>query len=160
MPFLAGKLGKSLTAKDGEGGGGSGQSPSPAPLRSESGSGVQLLQEDLDVALTFSGGGTGGAGSPFNEPSSGIQALVAAHDGSMWVAYRKGHLERYTFAGRLLWGRELKSGVNVQALCAVGTRIWVGGADGSLTVLDAEGNTLKSFRAHATGLINIVQVRC
>lgn len=32
-----------------------------------------------------------------------LRALVAAHDGSVWVAFKSGRLERYKFNARLLW---------------------------------------------------------
>ena len=32
-----------------------------------------------------------------------LRALVAAHDGCVWVAFKSGRIERYKFNARLLW---------------------------------------------------------
>lgn len=32
-----------------------------------------------------------------------LRALVAAHDGSVWVALKAGRIERYKFNAKLLW---------------------------------------------------------
>ena len=34
-----------------------------------------------------------------------LRALVAAHDGSVWVAFKAGRLERYRFNAKLLWSK-------------------------------------------------------
>ena len=92
---------------------------------------------------------------PAEQPSSGVQAVVAAPDGHIWLAYKRGRVERLTFAGRLVWAREF--GTPIQTLCAVGQRVWVGFADGVVSVVDREGTTLKAFTAHAAGIISMVQ---
>lgn len=34
-----------------------------------------------------------------------LRALVAAHDGSVWVAFKAGRIERYKFNARLVWSK-------------------------------------------------------
>jgi hypothetical protein len=74
-----------------------------------------------------------GRGGP--PPSSNtIAALAAGADNTAWVVYRRGRVERYTEAGRLLASGEL--GGRAMAAAGVGPRLWVGFAGGALAVLD------------------------
>ena len=34
-----------------------------------------------------------------------LRALVSANDGSVWVAFKAGRIERYKFNGKLLWAK-------------------------------------------------------
>lgn len=34
-----------------------------------------------------------------------LRALVAAHDGSVWVAFKAGRLEKYKYNAKLLWSK-------------------------------------------------------
>lgn len=45
-------------------------------------------------------GGSGG-----DKKGAHLRALVAAHDGSVWVAFKAGRVERYQFNARLLWSK-------------------------------------------------------
>lgn len=61
--------------------------------------------------------------------------MTASPDGSVWVGYKLGTLERYTEAGRLLWcSDQLKPGIT--SLMALGLELWVGTLDGRIRVLD------------------------
>jgi phosphatidylinositol-bisphosphatase len=89
-----------------------------------------------------------------------IKRVVAAADGSMWVGYKRGVLEKYSEAGQLLWSSAAaaaaatgSAGVfrpaGITALAAVGTRVWVGDTQGQLWVLDASSAALqRSWKAH------------
>ena len=63
-----------------------------------------------------SGGGSGSALS--------IVAVVAAPDGSMWVAHRCGVIDRYTAAGRRRGTEEC--GAYISCMACVGQRMWIG----------------------------------
>ena len=45
-------------------------------------------------------GGSGG-----DKKGAHLRALVAAHDGSVWVAFKAGRVERYQFNAKLLWSK-------------------------------------------------------
>lgn len=80
--------------------------------------------------------------------SMSVSALAAAPDGSLWVGYKSGALERYSEAGRLLWRTDaLKPGIG--SLAALGSQLWVGTLDGRMRVLD-----------HACALDNEDKVWC
>ncbi|KAL3132931.1 hypothetical protein ABBQ38_006845 [Trebouxia sp. C0009 RCD-2024] len=81
-----------------------------------------------------------------------LRALVAAHDGSVWVAFKSGRLERYKFNARLLWCKE--TGTGIASMASIGLNIWVGLADGRVRVYKDSGQ--QDFKAHDAGIIAIV----
>ena len=107
-------------------------------------------------SMQFSSGSTSplgagqGPGAPLTEEEAwgSIKALVSASDGSMWVGYKRGLLERYNEEGKLLWqGREF--GLGITALEASGGDVWVGGKDGTVWVYDVATQQLqRRFKAH------------
>lgn len=44
-------------------------------------------------------------GSGGGQKGTHLRALVAAHDGSVWVAFKAGRIERYRFNAKLLWSK-------------------------------------------------------
>eukprot|EP00775_Hariotina_reticulata_P006490 gene6490-6717_t len=102
-------------------------------------------------------------GAPSKVASWGnIKKLVAAEDGSMWVSYKKGLLEKYSDGGKLLWSSCSSSSSGdfrpsgITALAAIGSRVWVGDQEGQLWVLDAGRCTLqRSWKAHAFAVRSI-----
>ena len=45
------------------------------------------------------------AGGGGGQKGTHLRALVAAHDGSVWVAFKAGRIERYRFNAKLLWSK-------------------------------------------------------
>jgi hypothetical protein len=85
-----------------------------------------------------------------------IKKVVAAADGSMWVGYKRGVLEKYSEAGQLLWSSATAAAAaavfrpsGITALAAIGSSIWAGDNQGQLWVLDAGTAALqRSWKAH------------
>lgn len=82
-----------------------------------------------------------------------IKHLVAAGDGSMWLSYKKGLLEKYSEGGQLLWSSKRTTGAfkpaGVTALAVVGSSLWVGDQGGMVWVLDAASGALcRCWKAH------------
>ncbi|KAF6261315.1 hypothetical protein COO60DRAFT_1636898 [Scenedesmus sp. NREL 46B-D3] len=109
--------------------------------------------------------GTGGLAAAAAAPRSAdalskgdVKRVVAAADGSVWVGYKRGVLEKYSEAGQLLWSSATAApagGVGVfrpadiTALAAAGSSVWVGDSQGQLWVLDAGSAALqRSWQAH------------
>ncbi|KAF8071307.1 IP5P13 [Scenedesmus sp. PABB004] len=99
-----------------------------------------------------------GRGGDKAEAWGDIKRVAAAADGSVWVSYKAGLLERFSEAGRLLWSSS-DAGAGggaggfapgeVTALAAVGGDVWVGDRRGDVWVLDgASGALRRSWRAH------------
>ncbi|KAG2453429.1 hypothetical protein HYH02_001652 [Chlamydomonas schloesseri] len=98
------------------------------------------------------GGGYGAAGG--GASSAGLAgrgkvvALVPGLDGSMFVAFKNGVLDKYTEWGKLMWSRDL--GREPQLCCAalVGTQLWLGCTDGCiLAVTAAAGELSRTWKA-------------
>lgn len=89
-----------------------------------------------------------------DQPSGGdIVGLVATPDNRMWVAFRKGNVERYSASGKLQSTRQLTG--RVYTMAAVGRRVWLGFTNGMLSVLGPDGTVLKTFLAHRAGIVGI-----
>jgi phosphatidylinositol-bisphosphatase len=123
------------------------------------------------AASAYSGGSqsayaSGAAASAAAAPRSAeaiskgdIKKVVAAADGSMWVGYKRGVLEKYSEAGQLLWSSATAAtatasvGVfrpaGITALAAVGSSVWAGDTQGQIWVLDAASAVVqRSWKAH------------
>eukprot|EP00879_Flechtneria_rotunda_P025468 GHRR01027067.1.p1 GENE.GHRR01027067.1~~GHRR01027067.1.p1 ORF type:complete len:899 (+),score=342.06 GHRR01027067.1:659-3355(+) len=82
-----------------------------------------------------------------------IKKLAAAADGSMWLSYKKGLLEKYSEGGKLVWSScstaasmtQTFNLAGITALAAVGSNIWVGDQSGTFWVLSA--GTCEVFRS-------------
>ncbi|KAL0054630.1 hypothetical protein WJX82_000216 [Trebouxia sp. C0006] len=81
-----------------------------------------------------------------------LRALVAGHDGSVWVVFKAGRIERFRFNAKLLWSKE--TGLGIASMAAVGPNIWVGLTDGRVRVYKDSGQ--QDFQAHDAGVIAIV----
>lgn len=81
-----------------------------------------------------------------------IKHLVAAGDGSMWLSYKKGVLEKYSEGGQLLWCSTSSTAfkpTGITALAAAGSSVWAGDQAGQIRVLDAASGSLqRSWKAH------------
>jgi hypothetical protein len=117
-----------------------------------------------NTAAGYPGPGVYGSAAPKSADAldkGDIKRVVAAADGSMWVGYKRGVLEKYTEAGQLLWSSATAATAaasgsagmfrpaGITALAAVGSSVWVGDTQGQLWVLDASSSTLqRSWKAH------------
>ncbi|KAK9805177.1 hypothetical protein WJX72_003678 [[Myrmecia] bisecta] len=88
-----------------------------------------------------------------HEKMGHLTALIAGLDGHVWVAFKKGRVERYNAYGKLLWSKEMSAGVS--SMCAVGSSIWAGLVDGRLKVWAASGQ-VREWRGHDAGIISIM----
>ncbi|KAL4853623.1 Type II inositol polyphosphate 5-phosphatase 15 [Chlorella vulgaris] len=110
------------------------------------------------------GGGSGLAGSMPDEdlacpPAAAsvgdIVAVVTPPSGGVWVAHKGGMMDRYSAAGQRQGSDDC--GPSITAVACVGQRVWVGFADGMISVRDSRGATLRVFQAHAVGVLAITQ---
>ena len=88
-------------------------------------------------------------------PKTGtIQALVAQGDGSMWVGFKGGIIDKYYQNGRFMkrWGL----GLVLTCLCAVGDRVWAGSRDGYIVVLSSEVTEKHRWMAHESCVYSMV----
>jgi len=84
---------------------------------------------------------------------SPIQCLVASLDRSIWVGYKKGHLERFGFNGQYKKRHVFSCGLT--CLCAVDERLWVGLNDGCIAVFGLEFVLLKQWSAHEATVVDM-----
>jgi phosphatidylinositol-bisphosphatase len=111
--------------------------------------------------------GTAAAGASFVGPVNGmdagdkqrlygnLKALVVGSDGGVWVAYKKGLLEKYSSNGRLLW-HSTDFGLGISALEAHGDQVWVGGVDGRIRAFAAANQRLlKVWKAHCFPVVSL-----
>ena len=75
-----------------------------------------------------------------------IKALLSQSDGTIWVGYKKGIVERYYQNGQFIkrWGL----GCKLTCLCAVGDCVWVGLKEGSVVVMTLELQAIYKWQAH------------
>jgi hypothetical protein len=149
---LLGKLGKKLEAAVNNAAIASGAGPVTLGLGSTSSPRLGSAgSSGLAPAGSGEPGGSSGTGSAGADKAArwgSIKVLEPGPDGAMWVAYKRGLLEKYSETGALLWS----SGAfqpGVASAAAAGAVLWVGGLDGRVWVLDAaSGDVLRSWRAH------------
>eukprot|EP00210_Caulerpa_lentillifera_P003703 g3536.t1 len=84
---------------------------------------------------------------------SPIRAVAAMLDRSMWVGYKNGLLERFTWNGRFRERRLFQFGLS--CLCVVDDRMWIGLIDGTMVVYDIDFRELKQWSAHEATIIDI-----
>ncbi|GMH44412.1 hypothetical protein BSKO_12364 [Bryopsis sp. KO-2023] len=85
-----------------------------------------------------------------------IKGLASLPDNTIWVAYKNGFLERYTHSGRFT--TRLKLDCVLTCATAVGNRLWVGMADGSVVVISHDAKELKKWLAHEEPVCDIVMM--
>eukprot|EP00198_Chlamydomonas_reinhardtii_P003714 XP_001693050.1 inositol polyphosphate phosphatase [Chlamydomonas reinhardtii] len=95
------------------------------------------------------GAAGGGGGSSAGLAGRGkVVAMVPGLDGSMFVAFKNGVVDKYTEWGKLLWSRDF--GREPQLCCAAlaGTQLWLGGTDGCIrAVTAAAGELSRAWKA-------------
>ena len=84
---------------------------------------------------------------------SPIQCMAPMLDRTVWVGYKKGQLEQFSFNGRFKKRCVFKCGLS--CLCVVDDRMWVGLNDGSIAVMSIEFKQLKKWNAHEATVIDI-----
>lgn len=90
----------------------------------------------------------------FGDDNHKSEAITISMDGMIWTGSANGVLVQWDGDGNRM--RELPlSPYSIRCLCSFGSRIWVGSVDGSIRVLDLEGNTLGGWFAHSCPVINI-----
>jgi len=84
---------------------------------------------------------------------SPIQGLAPMLDRTIWVGYKKGQLEKFSWNGQFKNRCVFKCGLS--CLCVVDDRLWIGLNDGSITVVNSEFKQLKKWSAHEATVIDI-----
>lgn len=84
---------------------------------------------------------------------SPIQCLASMLNRTMWVGYKKGQLEQFTWNGRIKNRRVFKCGLS--CLRVVDDRLWVGLNDGCIVVMNTEFNQLKKWSAHEATIVDM-----
>lgn len=79
--------------------------------------------------------------------------MATLPDNTVWIAYKNGFLERYTYNGRMTTVMAL--GTCLMCVCSVGDRIWVGLADGWLAVVSHDAKEMKRWLAHEEPICDI-----
>ena len=82
-----------------------------------------------------------------------IKALVSQSDGTIWVGYKNGVIERYYQNGRFIkrWGL----GCSLTSLCAVGDCVWVGLKEGSIVVMAQDLEAIYKWQAHDSAVCSM-----
>ncbi|XP_052144565.1 type II inositol polyphosphate 5-phosphatase 15-like [Oryza glaberrima] len=90
----------------------------------------------------------------FGDDSQRIEALAMSIDGMMWTGSANGCLARWDGNGNRL--QEFQHHLcSVQSIFSFGTRIWAGYMDGSIQLLDLEGNLLGGWIAHSSPVLSM-----
>lgn len=88
------------------------------------------------------------------DPGKRVEAIVAAIDGSIWVGYGNGVILQFDSNGNRQM--EHRSNSAVRCMCIVGTRLWVGFADGRILVLALETcQPVGGWVAHRSGVLQM-----
>lgn len=145
-----------------------------ARMKDEGRAGSITMDVEGSRAVSAAMGASGSASSVGSDAAAGaapkafgsIKKLVAALDGSIWLGYKRGLLEKYSEGGQLLWSNasSLSSSssaagaaagaaafrpAGITALAAVGSSVWVGDNQGQVWVLDAASAALqRTWKAH------------
>ncbi|GLC43102.1 hypothetical protein PLESTM_001431000 [Pleodorina starrii] len=69
-------------------------------------------------------------------------ALLAGLDSSVYVAYQRGWLDKYTEWGKLLWSRDYGRHVELRSAALVGASLWLGCGDGAIRTASAASGEL------------------
>eukprot|EP00803_Ostreobium_quekettii_P004836 evm.model.scf_1267.4 EVM.evm.TU.scf_1267.4 scf_1267:38976-43411(+) len=82
-----------------------------------------------------------------------VKALVAQSDGTIWVGYKNGVIERYYQNGRFIkrWGL----GYRLTSMCSVGEHVWAGLKDGSIVVMVSKLEAIFKWQAHTSAVISM-----
>lgn len=93
-------------------------------------------------------------GSQVEDGSERIEALAASADQLIWTGYSNGLLVQWDLQGNRMKEFQYAS-VGVQCLCASGTRIWIGYADGKVQIMEQDGKLLGGWVAHSSAVMDM-----
>jgi len=93
-------------------------------------------------------------GSQVEDGSERIEALAASADQLIWTGYSNGLLVQWDLQGNRMKEFQYAS-VGVQCLCASGTRIWIGYADGRVQIMEQDGKLLGGWVAHSSAVMDM-----
>lgn len=88
------------------------------------------------------------------EDNRRIEAVAITKDGMIWTGCTNGSLVQWDGNGNRQFEVQHHSSV-ITSICAFGTRLWVGYVDGSIHVLDLEGDVIGGWVAHSGPLIKM-----
>ncbi|CAI5941882.1 unnamed protein product [Closterium sp. NIES-64] len=125
-----------------------------APIASSNGEAPVLAAappppgDDGPLSSTSSASASSYSSSSSRPPKRKLHAVAPAGDGTVWIGHGSGMLRQYDWAGGKL--QEVVMEAGVCCLCVVGLRLWVGTADGSITVLHVRtGRVIGAWQAHS-----------
>ncbi|CAI5982279.1 unnamed protein product [Closterium sp. NIES-64] len=125
-----------------------------APIASSNGEAPVLAAappppgDDEPLSSTSSASASSYSSSSSRPPKRKLHAVAPAGDGTVWIGHGSGMLRQYDWAGGKL--QEVVMEAGVCCLCVVGLRLWVGTADGSITVLHVRtGRVIGAWQAHS-----------
>ncbi|GIL70795.1 hypothetical protein Vretimale_3892 [Volvox reticuliferus] len=85
-----------------------------------------------------------------------VVALLPGLDQSVYVAYQRGLLEKYTEWGRLLWSRDYGRRMELYSAALVGSLLWLGCGDGNIrTAAAASGEVCHAWKAHVFPVVGL-----
>ncbi|KAJ6815687.1 type II inositol polyphosphate 5-phosphatase 15-like [Iris pallida] len=90
----------------------------------------------------------------FGEDNRRTEALAIAMDGMIWSGCNNGSLVQWDGNGNRVQDVQHHSH-SVQSICTFGTRLWVGYLNGTMQVMDLEGNLLGNWIAHSSPIIKM-----
>ncbi|CAI5465468.1 unnamed protein product [Closterium sp. Yama58-4] len=101
-----------------------------------------------ELSSSSSSASTSYSSSSSRPPKRKLHAVAPAGDGTVWIGHGSGMLRQYDWAGGRL--QEVVMEAGVCCLCVVGLRLWVGTADGNITVLHVRtGRQIGAWQAHS-----------
>uniref|UniRef100_J3LCV2 Inositol polyphosphate-related phosphatase domain-containing protein n=2 Tax=Oryza brachyantha TaxID=4533 RepID=J3LCV2_ORYBR len=90
----------------------------------------------------------------FGDDSQRIEALAMSIDGMIWTGSANGCLAQWDGSGNRLQEFQHHS-CSVQSIFSFGIRIWVGYMDGTIQLLNLEGNLLGGWIAHSSPVLSM-----
>lgn len=90
----------------------------------------------------------------FGDDTQRIEAFTMSTDGMIWTGSANGFVAQWDGSGNRLQEFQHHSS-SVQCMCNFGTRLWVGYMDGSIHLLDLEGNLIGGWIAHSSPVLSM-----
>ncbi|XP_057845710.2 type II inositol polyphosphate 5-phosphatase 15 isoform X1 [Cryptomeria japonica] len=82
------------------------------------------------------------------------KAIAASTNQMIWTGYANGLLVQWDCQGNRIQ-EFMHSSTAIECLCALGTRIWIGYADGRVQVMEQDGNLLGGWVAHGSSVVEM-----
>ncbi|KAI7742830.1 LOW QUALITY PROTEIN: hypothetical protein M8C21_005670, partial [Ambrosia artemisiifolia] len=90
----------------------------------------------------------------YGDDSRKIEALIITTDGTIWTGSASGLIVKWDANGNRFQDFQHHP-YAIRCLCTFGLRVWVGYANGTLQVLDLDGNLLGEWVAHGSPIIDM-----